>query len=299
MKKRYLYILSASVLTISTGIFLLRDHHEKTDGFSLSTIQSHLPYNPEYETLPLTLDEQREVACAFSQDYTYLGRGGQSFSFVSNDQKYVIKFINHKKRKEPFYANYLTFKPFNQWIQKKRSIKNAKQKRDFLSYKIAKDELQEQTGMIFAHLNKTKNLRKHLFLIDKAKRKFSVNLDDYEFLLQKKANMIYPQITFFMENHQVDKAQSLIKNILSTMIYRSKKGIYDDDAKIHRNFGCIEDQILFIDVGRFTKASWIVNDDEILKDLLMNTKKFSEWLSIHHPELNEFLNDSINHYRDL
>lgn len=294
MKKRTLPILIAAItLCCSTPIYFLKRHSIKTEGFCLSKITVIPPLNPEHTLPPLTLTEQRELACALAQEYYYLGRGGQCFAFTSQDNQYVIKFIRQNKKTPPLYSRLPLPSFLRHRLQQKMSLRHKKQQRDFQSYLLSMAELKEETGMIFLHLNQTKHLRKNLVIFDKAGRRFNLNLDDYEFLVQKKGELIYDQIDHFMQEGQVDRAEALISSIIDSVIARSKGSIMDDDAKIHRNFGCIQEQCLFIDVGRFRKEPRICDPKEYNQHLYEITRKFSNWLHGKYPHLEEYLEEHL------
>src|SRR5207253_11328582 len=64
-----------------------------TDGFSVARITSELPQGISWDTLPVSASEESALHCAVDQPYRYLGSGGQCFAFISQDNRYVIKFF--------------------------------------------------------------------------------------------------------------------------------------------------------------------------------------------------------------
>lgn len=287
-------IISASVLAACFSYTMISNwQQKKTDGFALSKISSSLPFNSNWVTPSLELDEQRELAAALNQEYSYLGSGGQCFAFVSADNKYVIKFFKHFRRKAPFYAGFPMPSSLKERAERRVKERRSKQERDFRSYKIAVENLKEETGLIFVHLNKTKNLRRNLQITDKAGRKFTLNLDESEFVVQKKANLIYPQIEALMAKGEKEKAQALLKNLLSLIVKRSEMGIFDEDARIHRNFGCIGEKVIVIDAGRLRKDPSIRDPKKYMGDIHKITKRLITWLEENYPELKTSLEEEI------
>ena len=71
----------------------------KVDGFSVALIHSGLTFNPAWETAPAS----PELDPIFSQKFHYLGCGGQSFAFVSDDGQYVIKFFKFRLFRQPYH----------------------------------------------------------------------------------------------------------------------------------------------------------------------------------------------------
>ena len=154
-------------------------------------------------------------------------------------------------------------------------------------------ELKEQTGMVWAHLNKTNNLQKQIIITDRMGRCFQIDLDNYEFLIQKKAEKIHDRISFLMKNQQESKARSLIHHLIESLIIRSKKSIIDDDPILDKNFGCIDDKALFIDVGRFRKNNQISSPLVYIKDIYRITAPFRQWLELEYPQLTKDLEETI------
>lgn len=293
-KKTKLLIISASVLAACLSYNSIDNWQQKrTDGFTLAKITSSLSFNPHWVTPSLELEEQRQLAAALDQEYTYLGAGGQCFAFVSADDKYVIKFFKFFRRKAPFYADFPMPSSLKQKVEQKVKKRQEKLERDFRSYKLAIEDLKDDTGLIFAHLNKTKNLRKDLPIIDKAGRKFTLNLDEREFIVQKKADLIYPHIKALMASGETEKAKTLIKNLLTLLIKRSEMGIFDEDARIHRNFGCIGEEVILIDAGRLRKDPSITDPQKYMRDIHQITERFIVWLGENYPELKISLEEEI------
>src|SRR5689334_14456085 len=73
-------------------------YHNKTLSFAPKRIISDFSYNPALETDPLSTEEQQQLDRILSQPFRYLSAGSQSYAFVSEDGKYVIKFFRMKHR---------------------------------------------------------------------------------------------------------------------------------------------------------------------------------------------------------
>ena len=296
MKKRHIYLIAALMPAFCYLALKKTNPNNKTnyDNFSISAVKSELAFNEQNVFAPLTLDEQREVQSALSQNYSFLGAGGQCFAFTSDDGNYVLKLLKFKRRNPPFYASYPMPSFLRATIDKAISTKKDKIERDFNSYRIATNDLKDSTGLLFCHLNKTKNLSKEVQIFDKEQREYKIQLDDFEFLLQRKVVLVEKQIQQFMNNGDLEQAKDLTRNIICAFVDRSLKGIYDDDAKIHRNFGCIGTKIVFIDIGRFRKEESIKDPKAFIEDIKKNTKRFEGWLESNYPALKTVLEEKIN-----
>lgn len=282
-------LITISLIAIASFTFYKGSdiHKKRTDGFSLSRIQYDGSYNEQYTAPELSLEDNRELASALKQSYTYLAMGGQCFAFVSSDDKYVIKFFKQKHRGVAALSK-LALPSF---IKKKLMVKLAerdyRRSKEFISYMIAERDLKEESGLIFTHLNPTKTLQVDLKVKDKAGREHLISLDDHPFLLQKKAALIQPQLSSFMKEGKEESAKALIKNIAHFFAVRGSKGIYDDDARIHRNFGCVGEKPILIDIGRLRRESFSSDRSRMASDIIKVNHHFIEWLDEHYPTLKE------------
>ena len=183
--KRFSYVVLAAVLCVSLEKFC----RSKTDGFSMSKITSEMTYHKEFETSSLSNKELDSIRSILDQPYHYLGKGVQCFAFVSADDKYVLKFFRMRR---VLPSPWLIKMPVNESYKKEKiSRKFEEFMRDFMSYKIAYELLKEDTGLVYIHLNKTNLLHQKITLFDKIRIKHTIDMDNMEFILQKKADLFF------------------------------------------------------------------------------------------------------------
>lgn len=265
-----------------------------TDGFSVARIHSELAYNPKWETAPLSLQEQSLLNNALSQKYRYLSCGGQCFAFESEDGNYVIKFFKHKIRKPHTFLLGLCIPGF--WNNKCKSYLNKaliKHNRDFTSYKIAYEQLREESGLIYLHLNKgacSHSLR----IVDKIGIEHLIDLNNVEFIVQKKAQLFFAYIQELMQKKQMNEARCAIRDVLHLMITRCQKGVFDEDPGIHRNLGFFNNQPIFIDIGRFVTDFSRKEKAVYMQDLFFITKRFKAFLLENYPTLVPILEEELH-----
>ncbi len=266
----------------------------KTDKFRILRIFSTLEHNPGWEVTPPPANRQEEIAHLLKQRYTYLSSGGQCYVFASEDGSAVIKFFKHHRRHIPAYLAALPLpKPLADRRTRRSMKKEGKLLRDFASYKLAYERLPEETGVLFVHLNKTDDLHPTLRIVDKLGIAHSLDLDRVEFVLQKRATLVYPHLKAQLEQNNLEGAKSSIRSLVDLIVERSKKGIFDEDARIHRNFGFVEGKACIIDVGRLVNDPKRKESVHYLNDLYKITTPFKEWLQHHHPQLVSTLDQEI------
>ena len=278
------------------GFFVVAQFcNKKTDRFTVQAIRSHRPYNPKWDGRPLTSDEDKEMREALDFKYTYYGRGGQSFIFFSEGEKYVLKFFKQKVFKTPFYLDYLP-PLFSRYKEKKRWKKTDKLERDFTSYKYAFNDLQDLTGVLYIHLNPTDHLKKSVVLIDKLGIEHSINLDEYNFVLQRKAFFVYDRINESMAQNRQDLAESAIAQIMQLIVARAERGFHDRDPNVRTNCGFIGEKAIKIDVGRLVPSESMKKRENYGKELVRITRPFKVWLAQNHPALIPFFEQELNRH---
>ncbi|MBI2812054.1 MAG: hypothetical protein HYX67_14655 [Candidatus Melainabacteria bacterium] len=284
-----------AVLAFSIGCYYLSSFcTQQTDGFSVARVHSDLSYNPAWETTPPSSLDQEEMERAFAQKFHYLGCGGQCFAFASEDGKYVIKLFKHRICK-PFslYLFSRLFPPFEKTRQIKLEKAIYKTNRDFTSYKIAYETLREETGLLCVHLNKSHDLKRSVTIVDKLKIAHEIDLDKVEFVLQKKAELAHECFNTWIQSNDIASVKEGVHAMLATIVSRCRKGVFDEDPRIHRNFGFIGKQPVFIDVGRFTSDERRKDPEVYKQDLVQIIKRFRLWLNDSYAPLVPILDEEL------
>jgi len=268
---------------------------KQTDGFKISNIHSSLIPRPKWALPPLSEEQKNALRLLLAQKFYYLGSGGQCYAFVSEDQKIVIKFFKHHLRRVPWLIDRLPLPEFLDQMRIKQSKKReSKLLRDFNSYKIAYETLKDETGLLFVHLNKTQNRNQELVIVDKIGIEHRLQLDELEFVVQKKAELAYPYIDHLMKEKQLPKAKEAIDQICALIIARCKKGVFDEDPRIHRNLGFVNGKAQLIDVGRLKRDATRASPAIFKEDLQKITARMQGWLEQKHPELASYLEERLH-----
>lgn len=275
---------------VLSAVLLKQFCYSKTDGFALYKIRSSLPFNPEWETQPPTAQEQEELSKILDQPFYYLAKGAQSYVFASADGQTVIKFFRLYHLTPPLWVTSLSF-PLPLMPYKIRKIIDKQQElaKDFQSYKIAYEEMKAETGLLYLHLNKTDQLKKHLTIYDKIGIAHHLDLDQMEFLVQKKATLVYPSITRLMQTDGAEASKEAISALVKLLVHRSEKGIFDKDPDLNTNFGFLDKSPVQIDIGRFRMQEEKNNPKTDRDEIIRITDNFRQWLDCNYPPLSEHL----------
>ncbi len=236
---------------------------KQTGSFTIARITSDLNFHPEW-VVDNTQEETAKKALA--QPYRFLGKGAQSFVFASDDGQWVIKFFRHHHLK-----------------------KNSKLAKDFGSYKIAFEKLRDETGLLYLHLNKTSHLHQTVDLVDKIGIHHTIDLDQYEFLVQRKAELAYPALQKWIDAGKITEAKEALTALVDLLRTRAGRGIHDKDPDLNTNFGFIGTKPIQFDIGRFKLTETSPDKNELIRI----TDNLHQWLMVRVPELDEHLKNEL------
>lgn len=268
----------------------------ETKGFRLHKIVSALPYDSQWESV----NPPADISALLNQPYFFIGSGGTCYSFVSQDGQTVIKFFKHQhllpNRRLKCLPGFLDTLLINWSLAKEKQF--AHKRIDFLfkSCKIAHDELKNQTGIIHLQLNKSPKFKQNLILYDKIGCRHTIDLSNTEFVLQKRATLVYDLLKQWQKEGNIEKSQRCIDQILSLIIDRHKRGIADRDPNVEINFGMADNRIIEIDVGSFSR---VTTARPLNEELASSTLEFQEWLGMQYPELQTYLKIQIASYEPI
>lgn len=287
MRKKFFKILLGLLIFVALERFC----YKQTAGFRYEKIHSDLPFNPEWE-VSIKLPPEGLLDAPF----TFLGSGVQCYVFESQDKKTVLKVFKH------YHAwpsnDVLRDLPLPNFLENYRSktlrARYSRLNSIFTSCKIAMEELQKETGMLYLHLNQTRHLNKTLILVDKIGNQHMIDLDRTAFLLQKKGDLVFSTLQRFMDYGEVAAAKEAIHSLIELISSRCEKGIANSDPIIHRNFGYLENQAIEIDVGSFAYNPHMKKTYSQKRELFFETRELEEWLENRYPQLIPYFKAKLN-----
>lgn len=232
-----------------------------------------------------TADELQNIRQVLSQPFTFLDSGGQSFVFLSQDGRYILKFFRTYRHRLPLGIH----KIFPKIAEKKAKRLD----REFGSYLLAYQELREESGLLFLHLEATNFLNQKVDVTDNIGIMHTLSLDEFPFLLQKRVTLACDEITTLINGSRREEAQKRIQSLLRLTLTRYQKGIYDHDAFLY-NYGFDGEVPIVLDIGRLEKCPDISKPEVYREDFALITGRLREWLSKEHPNLIPFLDELIS-----
>jgi len=134
----------------------------------------------------------------------------------------------------------------------------------FDAHKMAYEEMKEDAGLIYLHLNKTGHLNKKIKVTDRLHRSYVVDLDQVEFVVQERAELIFDRLKSYLDAGDRDQLNLALTEVMHLIKRRTEKGIADHDKAVKHNFGFIGDRVIQLDIGRIYRADKPKEYDRIL-----------------------------------
>jgi hypothetical protein len=211
-----------------------------TGGFKVAKLHLLFPNRKEWDVA-----YDPALTPILSQSYSFLGKGAQSYVFESEDGRYVVKLFRYD---QPSVE------------EKVVDLFNAA--------KLAYEEMREETGLLFVHLNLSEGILPVLQCKDNLGRSYKFPLDKIRFALQKKA------LGWSETLQQLDNLEKRIDQFFSLLKARTDRKIYNADPSLSRNFGFLEDRAIEFDFGNYRKRETL----ESKKEIERFASKFRKWL---------------------
>jgi len=270
MRSKAYKFLFALILFFSVERFC----YWQTDGFRLSkaTCAHVYPFSCQTNTLPKNLP----------QSFFFLGSGVQFYAFLGEDNQTILKLFKHHHM-GPSTDLAKTLLP-KSWASPLIASREKRMSHLFMSAKIAFEELPHQTGVYFLHIGKTDCGFGNILIHDKLGIAHEIDLDQTDFILQRRAEPASKRLSRLFQENQVEEAILSMKNLLSMIENRSKLGIKNKDGNVLENCGFLGDEPIELDIGSFIYRSKSTNPDPHAKAVLRATLQLLGWVKKNHPE---------------
>lgn len=254
----------------------------KPAGFTLDKIRSGFA---SQEGISASAEEFKNLQGVFSQKFYYLDSGAECYAFVSEDQRYVVKFFRMKHLTPKYWLNYVPLPWLEKYRFEKIQMRERRRQETFESFKVAFEEFKEQTALLFVHLHKTNYLHDKVTFVDKVGKEHQISLNNAPFVVQKRAQMIYSYTADLIKKGEKEKALDALTSILCLIKERCQKGYVDKDGGVSSNYGFVDGLPVEVDLGRVVRDESIKDPVNYLREILRVAKKIEIWLQTTHPEL--------------
>lgn len=203
-----------------------------------------------------------------NQNYSFLGKGNQSYAFISEDSKHVLKFFKFGHLKQNFLLNLLPKTVFlENFLNKTSKAQEERFFKVFEGYHVAYTEDPSNSALIFIHLNRTDNLKQTVTVKDSLGLSHTIDLDSVAFILQEKVIPTREVLASLFEKKDIEGVKLKIRGLFNLYMAQYKKGLYDKDHNLAYNTGFKGDKAIRLDVGKFKKENSIKDPKNYKKDL--------------------------------
>jgi hypothetical protein len=250
--------------------------------FKLKNIQ--FDFHERASSSFIFLDDSTNFLPILKQHYTYLDRGKQSYVFVSEDGKYILKF---------FDARSLQPNPFSFSFSSIKSLKRKK-KQLFEGYRIAYLKNREHSGILFMRLRADPSLNHHVLLTDRFGLIHQIPLNSVPFIIQIKAVPTRDLITSLLKKNNLSEVKMSLRKIINLYLDEYRRGIYDQDHNFMYNTGFVGNQPIRIDLGRLTEDVAFIQPEIYMHDLKkIALERVDGWMSRHFPQHRQEIIDDM------
>lgn len=281
-----------------------RLYYSLTAGFSVSNIASFYPFQAQWSVIDAQMSQEADEA--LSQEYFYLGKGCQSYAFLSSDGRYVLKFLKQQNFRSPAWVTPLALiSAVHNYEQSRKEHRWFRLNRVCHSWKLCFDRLRAESALLFVHLNRTDDLRKQLVLHDKLGFVHQIDLDQFQFCLQRRGEKLADWFIDQRDRGALEEASRLMHRLVDLLRSEFAQGIADDDHALIQNAGVSDGIPIHLDIGQFVQNPAIQNEQCWKQELFTKGFKLGRWLDKHWPALavvwRERLEQEIGaeHYRLL
>ena len=259
---RKLLLLSTLTLFIGMLFGIDRIYFKRNHSFNIRFLYSSLPTNPEWDLPSPSQEESASLDKILDQKFHYLAKGCHCYAFISENGNYVIKFHRYASHMRQFpWLNHPFAYHFDEARKKIKEHNFSRLHENFLSYKKSYEDLLEETGILLLHINRTDYLHKSVTLVDATQAQYQVPLDQVTFILQHKADLIYPTLDRLTKEQKTEEAKKVVSQIVDLIATCCKKGYVDKDPVLYRNYGLLESRAIHIDVGDLVQDESIKSEE--------------------------------------
>ncbi len=269
---------------------LSRVYYFATDGFHQASITHKIPYNPDWDIPPLTEQEKDRLTQILNQEFTYLAKGAQCYAFLSEDGNYVLKLFKFKHLRPSLLVKML---PPIEYKKKKIAQKKQRLENVFAAHKLAYEVFRDESGLIYIHLNKTKDLHDTVTLYDKIGMKWMIDLDPFVFVVQEMSIKMRDEMDAILSRGDVERAKERIDQIFEMYLTQYRRGIYDWGHGVMHNNGFVGEKAIHFDVEKLRRDETFKRQEVYKENLDKIAIKMQLWIDLNYPKHFEELSQTI------
>ena len=251
--------------------------HSKSHRFSLPKISAIQESAQACDMQPFSAEKKKELDAIFSQTFTFFAKCNYTYLFLSEDHKYIIKFLKRDAFDPKSWLAYIpvSFNPYHQDYNQKCEEKS----KIFLAFKMAFNEFKEETSLVYMHIDTITQLHRRLAIVDREGKRYKVDVDKTNFYIEKRAQLLCPKIADLMRNKEEERAKQLITSVFAHVNFLVRRGFFDPELTLCKNLGVIEDKVVQLAIGKLYPVT------NGCTQLTQGLNSLRSWLERNYPEL--------------
>lgn len=217
-----------------------RYFYKQNDSFCLKEMIPKWSIHPENDGM-----FNERIQEILDQPFIYLTKGKQCFVFLSQDQKWVLKFPRLSRKHMKLSLRSIGDISFAEKAKQEQKI-----------YEL----IQEETKIAYTHWKPTYNLG-HVYLVDLMGNSYYFSLNEIPFYLQEYGDQ------FFSSFWKSSNPKKIIKKTLKLFENLYEKNLIDNDPIFDTNFGIIGETPYIIDPGEYQFCQQLPLKEQYLRQM--------------------------------
>jgi len=286
-------------LLLVSSLILFQGYVAFTGDFRTSTITYDWPQRHQWSLPETSSDAHENIQGILNQNFSYLGQGNQTYAFISDDGKHVLKFFKFGHLKPKEWLKWIPdIGPIKQMKKNTRDSQENKLQRIFQGHWIALTHNKENCGLITAQLDPSSKYDQSVEVRDRIGVIRTINLNTTVFALQEKALVARELFNKYLMQNDLKQTELLIDKIFELYRNEYSRCVYDRDHNVIDNVGFSKGKAIHIDVGKLRYDVKIQNKDNYLPDVKDKVvKRISTWVNRYYPQhsrhIDEYLKEKV------
>lgn len=258
--------------------------------------EAHILKRSDIEkSLFLKDQSEQETEKILQQNFYYLDAGHQTYAFLSEDKKYVLKLFKKDYLTRSPLVNILPpVYPFRTLFLHRGISKETRINKLIRGYSLAITLDMENSGLLFLNLSPENPSFQKVQLFNGLGRKLDIDINPLIFALQKKAVPTKKVLSDLLSKGDIENAKLLINKLIDLYISQYQKGIFDHDHNFLDNTGFVDDTPIRVDVGKIELKPDIKEKSVYMKDLRkLIDKRLLPWIQKNYPQYYEDIKDTF------
>lgn len=265
-------MFNKTIFTVGLAILCLLGlghlYYALTGDFHAGDLLARLTVTDDNVQDRLSQEDQGQIERLLRQPFRYLGHGHQTYAFVSQDGKYVLKLFKKDYLARTWMVHVVPpIGPFRSLFWHQGASKEARTAKLLKGYRDAFLHARENSGLLYFRAGVGSVGPQDIVLVDGLGFQQVLPLQDYVFAVQVKAVIARKELSRLLSTGDVEAAKERVRQLFD--LYRSdyRNGVYDNDHNLLDNAGFIKDRAVRLDVGKVVWDPENIDDAFIRQDL--------------------------------